>query len=576
MKSKFRVIVIAGVLSLNACAMMPEQNDQVKPQAKAENKLNQNQLRQAVLDALRAGKTEQAKNLAEELVLADPKSASSHFLLALSYHGLDDTHSLSLASSGYNAARQFSGQNVWVNYLAGVTAMQQHNAQQALEFFSTAALNNPDNSYVFEGLAAAAYYSGKTGLAELAATRARQLAPNSPIAWRILTLTVAAQGNREKLDQLFAKVPHEVGGTQLNWVRNRSQNLLRTANIDVITDFSVQDKLAGNGSLQDSTTDSNQSSGLASTQEVNTSAKQLAVDVTLILSDRRRSSEDGVNLLDGLQGVFGYSDRETQVKISDSVLPTSRSTTRTITRGIGIPDITYNLNIFNRGNRYYEAIARPSLTAYVGEPSSFFIGDQLNVNVSGVQSAQIEKINVGVSMKITPSQIREDGARFQIEVDRSFLSNENAGTFTQSVGTFRQTVSATADIKFGETLILSGLSESVGDGAISKTPLIGDIPVINNLFSRRTHLDRARSAIVLVTPTLPTSIARTAGFSPATQRLLTLWDSVIEPIVGGDKLVERIQHMPVFTRSAFGDMIVSDLKNIELKTSVLDSLNQYE
>jgi len=41
-------------------------------------------------------------------------------------------------------------------------------------------------------------------------------------------------------------------------------------------------------------------------------------------------------------------------------------------------------------------------------------------------------------------------------------------------------------------------------------------------------------------------------------------------------MVERIQYMPLFTRSAFGDMIVNDLKNFELKTSVLNSLNQTE
>lgn len=520
--------------------------------------------RMAIIASLTEGHWDQAKKLAEELVLTDPKSAQAHLLLGLSYHAQGDAESLNLASSGYNASRQFAGHDMWPHYLAGVVAMQQQNAQQALESFSTAALADPDSAFVFEGLAAAAYANGQLNLAEHAAQRALQLAPESVIAWRMLALTFAAQGQRNAVFALLERAPVQASTVQQHWLKTRTQTLLRTASVDAQQLAIAEEDEPLARPLKRKTMSAKP-----------LAAQQLTVDVTLILSDKRNTSRTGVNLLDGLQAVFGYERNLTSTRLRETGFLENNTSNRTITRSIAIPDVTYNLNIFNRGDRYYDAIARPSLTAFVGETSRFFIGDQLNVNVSGIQSAQIEKINVGVSMKIVPAQITEEGARFQLEVDRSFLSDTNAGTFTQAVGTFKQTVSATADIKFGETLILSGLSESVGDNTESKTPVLGDIPLIKTLFSNKNTLKRARSAIILVTPSLPSSFARSVNHLPATTKLIELWDKVIEPSIGSEKLMQDISRMPAFSRLADGDAQVRGLADADLKKVLLENLKNH-
>ncbi len=553
------------LICLSSCSTTPTQISETgKPPSQVSDYSLQSK-RLAVLDALKNGQIEQAKKLAEELVLTDPKSANAHLLLGLTYHTLGDAESLNLASSGYNASRQFAGQDMWPHYLAGVVAMQQQNAQQALESFSTAALAAPDNAYVFEGLASAAYASGKLNLAEHAAKRALQLQPESSIAWRMLALALAAQGHQQPLSALLSHKPQQVSEAQQDWLKIRTQTLLRTSQVDDYQQVAQTD---------DETPETKPTRKRALTPNP-ISTQQLTVDVTLILSDKRNTSRTGVNLLDGLQAVFGYDRNLTSTRLRETGFLENNTSNRTITRSIAIPDVTYNLNIFNRGDRYYDAIARPSLTAFVGETSRFFIGDQLNVNVSGIQSAQIEKINVGVSMKIIPSQISDEGARFQLEVDRSFLSDTNAGTFTQAVGTFKQTVSATADIKFGETLILSGLSESVGDNTESRTPLLGDIPVIKTLFSNKSTLKRARSAIILVTPSLPSSFAKTVSYLPATSRLIELWDKVIEPTVGSEKLIRDISRIQPFSRFAYGDAQVRGPEDATLKKALLENLKHH-
>jgi tetratricopeptide (TPR) repeat protein len=553
--------VAVALYCLSACTTMQTQVSDTDSHSSVAIHHNLPAKHLAVIESLKLGHYDHARKIAEELVLDDPKSATAHMLLGICYHALGDPSSLELASSGYNASRQFSGQNMWPNYLAGVVAMQKQNAPQALEYFSTAALADPDNSYAFEGIASSAYASGNLPLAERAAKRALHLQPQSVIAWRMLALALAGQDDQQQLQIVLQQKPVLATDAQQLWLNIRTKNLLRTAYVD------NHQLLALNEDEQNIAEAPDKPAIVLSPLP-----KQLTVDVTLILSDKRDNSRTGVNLLDGLQGTFGYNRNKVSAIDSQTGVSDFSSSTRTITRNISIPDVTYNLNIFNRGDRYYDAIARPSLTAFIGQPSRFFIGDQLNVNVSGIQSAQIEKIDVGISLNIVPAEIRRDGARFELEVDRSFLSDTNAGTFTQAVGTFKQRLSATADVKFGETLILSGLSESVGDNAESKTPLLGDIPLIKTLFSNKTTLKRARSAIILVTPSLPSSFAKTVDYSPATKKLLELWDKVIEPNLGGEKLIKSITRIPQFSRVAYGDAQVRGLEDEQLKKALLDNV----
>lgn len=524
------------------------------------------------MDALGRGDAEKSRTLAADLVSMDPQSSSAHLLLAAGHHLAGDPASLELAGSGYNAARQFAGSDPWPHYLAGAAAFQRRSARQAMEFFAQGVMADPDNPFTLEGLAAAAYASGNLALSQAAAARARELMPDSAPGWRIATLSAAARGEVDQVSALLLDSPPSLPKAHQDWVRNRSRTLLRTVQLDgppvqdpattsVASDLPQEavDPPAAEATPTDT--------ALPAADPAQGVGNQLTVDVTVILADERETRNQGVNLLDGLQGVFGFGKSTTSVDTTGIGV----SATKTITRAIRIPDITYNLNIFNRRNRFYEAVARPSLTAYVGEQSSFFVGDQLNVTISGVQVVQLEKVDVGVTLRITPAEVRADGSRFRVEVDRAFFSDQNVGSFREAVSTFRQSVAATADVKFGETLILSGLTESIIDGQSSRTPGLGDIPGVDLLFKNRSQLNRKRSAIILVTPSLPVTLARTVDRNTAVDQLVRVWDTLIEPKVGAKPLAERMKAMRLFTRAAADDVSVRDLRDPVLRTAFLQA-----
>jgi tetratricopeptide (TPR) repeat protein len=541
-------LVIAIASSLLGCAAAP--SGKTAATAERADAVETAATEEGAMQAFRRGDAQTARDIAQRLVLADPRNGRSHLLLAAAYHLSADPAALDLAASGYGAARQISGNDIWAHYLAGVAAMQAQKPQLALDYFASAVVAQPDHLWALEGLAGAAYAAGDTGLALAAANHALVNHPDSVPAWRVAALSNAAIGDDDATKALLKNPPRDVPAKLVEFMRERTRDLARTVAVD---------QLAQSGTA---------SPPAAAEPPINTN--QMSVDVTLILSDDRSSSANGINLLDGLQLQFGQ-DRKLTRSRSDTSNPSFQSA---LTRSIRIPDITYNLNIFNRGARYYEVIARPTLTAFNGQQSTFFVGEQLFVQVAGVNTAALEKIDVGVSVKLTPSEITAQGAKFKIEADRSFFSDQGIGSFKEQLATFKQSVSATAEVKFGETLLLSGLSEKLRDGNSSRTPLLGDIPGPNALFKRSTLVERQRSVLVLVTPVPAVGVPRTSDRSAAVQRLIELWDKVIEPNHGKLPLVKRLQERRLFTRPAAGDVALRDLREREVMDAFLAAVDR--
>ena len=235
-----------------------------------------------------------------------------------------------------------------------------------------------------------------------------------------------------------------------------------------------------------------------------------------------------------------------------------RNIERTITQAISLPELTYNLNIFNRLGASYEVAARPMLTAHLGEESEFFVGRSLRVAVKGLNDSSLETVDVGIELKALPVEIDEQGAKLKITAERSFLQEEPVGTFAEGLSTFRQFVTATARVQFGQTLVLSGLSETVTDSNGSKTPFIGDLPLVGRAFNQRTTDQRRDAVLILVTPSRPTQwSSQPWARSEAVQRLIAMWDKVIDPATNAAQVSARLASTRLFTRMQRDDVTLT-------------------
>lgn len=496
-------------------------------------------LRSDALIALNGGDTVMAANLLTELVARQPRDAEGQTLLGLAYHLSADKNpeAISLAMAGYDLASRAEPGGFWPSALAGRAAFDQGRYADALNHFSRAALLRPGDARLMGAVAASAYLSGDAALAQLASDRALSLsAEPTPAQLQLAALSAMAGDDsaaaNKALDRLTALAPWDAARLSVRLAQLQQTNAL--------------DQNDGGAGVADD----------AAIGEA-PSPDQISLDVAIILSQNTQRARTGFNLLDGLSLQYGVTRGSTRNFDQPNGGPATGQYQRVITTSISVPQLNYNLNLFNRGGQYYSVVARPQLTAYRGEQSEFFIGRSLRVAVGGVNLGSLENIDIGIEMKVTPIEITSEGAKVRIETGRSFLTSDPAGNFTEALTMFRQKVSATAEIRFGETLMLSGLNETVDDRTFSKTPVLGDIPLIGLAFNERNSTQRKDSVMVLVTPSRPIALpGRPWARSDHVARLAELWTRVIDPMSNADAALNRLKSARSFTRMTKSDVVM--------------------
>ncbi|MCP5396016.1 MAG: secretion protein [Sphingomonadaceae bacterium] len=487
-------------------------------------------------DALARGDGVAAVPLLAEAVARQPRNGSNQSLLALAWHlrGGTDPQAMDMALAGYDLARRMEPGQYWPSAMLGRIAFDQGKYELATEHFARAALLRPSDARAIAALAAAAYMAGDAGLASLAADRAATLDPANIGALRIAAYSAAAMGDAERANAGLAALTAADPDSAAN-DRSRVAQLLQTDALDQPTGFDE---------------------GSAGFDPV--APDQISLDVAIVLAQNTRREHTGINLLDGLSLQYGFNRQATRTIQRDSFGGSSNGYQRVLTASISVPQLNYNLNLFNRGGQYYSVVARPQLTAYRGEESQFFVGRTMKVAVGGVNFSSLEQIDVGIDMKVTPIEITPDGTRVRIEVGRSFVTADPAGSFAEALTTFRQNVAATAEIRFGETLVLSGLTETVDDKTFSKTPVLGDIPLVGNLFSETNLTQRRDAVLVLVTPSRPTALpGRPFLRSEQASQIGRLWTDVIDPMSNAEETRRRLDHVPIFSRMTRRDVAMA-------------------
>jgi type II secretory pathway component GspD/PulD (secretin) len=220
-------------------------------------------------------------------------------------------------------------------------------------------------------------------------------------------------------------------------------------------------------------------------------------------------TSQGVNLLNGLKLQFGPTGGAAWKRSKSNTTNSSsgfadKSVTDTITREVSIPALSYSLNIFNTNNQRNEILARPTIVAMAGKRSDFFSGVELNAaavseSLNG-QSVEIQK-EIGVKLAVTPTFLDDGRLQLAVQAERTFLKTPNADVnFTFRVETSKTKVNSNVAMRFGETLILSGLSEKEAENARDGVPLLQDIPLVQYAFSERKTREFQKSVLILLTP----------------------------------------------------------------------------
>lgn len=520
--------------------------------------------RQLALEGLKAVDQQNWRKASDLFNLAlktDLSNSYLHFLNAFAYQMRalqGESNLLQLAEQGYEMAIQFDDSNWLARYSSGLLALQQRDFAKATSRLAEAALYAGDEPDVLYDLATAAYYNQDPRTAAAALEGLRRAQKDRPADARVLRASaiVAASLNdateaRNYLQRMRAAA---IGADEIRQTEARVEGWLQAWKREGMVKTQAQFPVppggyvpppgggfpsTGSGFPTPSTGSTPPGvyppapmaspgfgvpgrpgqpagPGMPGFPGGGFAEKQMAVvDVTIISTEEDNTDSVGINLLDGLRLQFGNPTSLTPAWTRTRNIGTTAATdlvggnnfttnnNTVVTRLIQVPALTYSLNIANANAKRNEVLARPTLVALGNQPSTFFSGqDIVGAAVSGGQGSavQIQK-EVGVKLAVTPEFLPDNLLKLNVVAERTFLAIPSASVrFDFRLDTNKTMVNANVVMKFGETLILSGLSERDQSRDRDGVPGLQDVPVAQYLFSRNIAREYYKSVLILLTP----------------------------------------------------------------------------
>jgi pilus assembly protein CpaC len=150
-------------------------------------------------------------------------------------------------------------------------------------------------------------------------------------------------------------------------------------------------------------------------------------------------------------------------------------------------------------------LANPNLTALSGETGSFLAGGEIPIPVSqGLGAVSVEYKQYGVSLAYTPTVLADGRISMRVRPEVSQLSAAGAVTIagvTIPALTTRR-AETTIELGSGQSMVIGGLLQNSTDNQITKTPGIGDVPVLGALFRSNGWKRNESELIIVITPYL--------------------------------------------------------------------------
>lgn len=147
-------------------------------------------------------------------------------------------------------------------------------------------------------------------------------------------------------------------------------------------------------------------------------------------------------------------------------------------------------------------VSRPRIAAQSGGTAKIITGDALpiltSIALSGVNavSQQVQYVNVGVTLQIAP-RVSSDG----FVTSQIYCVVSSVTGFSQGYPTISQREAETsASVRDGETFVIGGLTQENTLTTTSRVPLLGDVPLVGNLF-RVDRSTRSKTELyIIITP----------------------------------------------------------------------------
>jgi pilus assembly protein CpaC len=166
-------------------------------------------------------------------------------------------------------------------------------------------------------------------------------------------------------------------------------------------------------------------------------------------------------------------------------------------------------------NGALRALAEPNLIAMDGQVASFLAGGEFPIPIvqsggGGNAAVTITFKEYGVRLNFKPTIIDEDHIRLELEPEVSTIDFANGVRFQGFVVPALRTRRARTGVELrdGQSFALAGLLDNSETRSLSKVPVIGDIPILGNLFKSTQFQKQETELVFIVTADLVKPVNR--------------------------------------------------------------------
>lgn len=150
-------------------------------------------------------------------------------------------------------------------------------------------------------------------------------------------------------------------------------------------------------------------------------------------------------------------------------------------------------------------LAKPNLVSQSGQTASFLAGGEFPVPVAAdLDTITIEFKKFGVSLDFTPTVAREDRIVLQVAPEVSALDPRNSVRLSdvEIPALSVRKINTQVELGNGESFAIAGLIQNDYEASKAQTPLLGDIPILGNLFRSSRFRKNETELVVIITPYL--------------------------------------------------------------------------
>ncbi len=233
--------------------------------------------------------------------------------------------------------------------------------------------------------------------------------------------------------------------------------------------------------------------------------QQVYISAKIIEISDIKSSQIGAKygVLGGVSnssGLYSFS-----ANLGSPAIPFSLSSlgidTPSVSRGLALGATISLLSSNGAAN----VISEPSLlcvnnlesSIYVGKTESIITQKSVGATTTDVTKNTYTREDIGLTLKVKPRISSDNKVAMDIKVT---MEDVAPGSEVGLPITTKRDVATTAIVKNGESIIIGGLVKDKLGKTTAKVPLLGDIPVVGNLFKHTQDDSDKLSLVVILTP----------------------------------------------------------------------------